>query len=125
MRIRVSPLRLLMGLSLIAGLSACTEPMAAHLAGTAGGTQTVAMGAQAPTPLTVTVRDYYGEPVEGVEISWKIQSGSGSLSSATTTTGDDGTTSVTYTAGTTTGRTSIAASQPLLGSAVNFTMIVQ
>ena len=125
MRIRVSPLRILAGLSLIGALSACTEPTPVYLANTAGGTQTVAVGAQAPTPLTVTVQDYNKDPKEGVEIIWWIKSGAGSISATSTTTNDDGVSSVTYTAGATAGTTVITASVPALGASVTYTMIVQ
>lgn len=128
MRIRVSAVRALIGLSLLGGLNACdftSPPSAEYLANTAGGVQTVAIGAQAGIPLTVTVRDTDLDPIKGVTVVWKITSGGGSLSAASTTTNDDGVTSVTFTAGPSAGTTSIAATVPGLGASVGFTMTVK
>jgi hypothetical protein len=125
MRIRVSALRILAGLSLLGVLNACTEPKANYLANTAGGSQTVAPGAQAAIPLTVTVQDFDHNPVEGVEIVWMVKSGAGTLSSTTSTTNGDGVSSVTYTAGSTTGKTIVTATVPLLGASVTYTMTVE
>jgi hypothetical protein len=125
MRIRVSALRMLAGLSLLGALNACTEPLPTYLANAAGGTQIVAPGAQAATPLTVSVKDHEGEPMEGVEITWAIKSGAGSISSPTSTTDGDGMSSVTYTAGTTLGLTVITATVPALGATVTYSMTVQ
>ena len=45
----------------------------------------------------VRVADRYGNPIEGVAVHWQIRDGEGQVSSATTTTGADGRTSVTWT----------------------------
>ena len=124
MRIRVSALRILAGLSLLGAVNACTEPKANYLSSASGGMQTVAVGAQA-APLTVLVRDVEGDPIEGVVVNWWIKSGAGSLSSATSTTNGDGLASVTYTAGSTAGQTIITATVPALGASVTYTMTVQ
>jgi hypothetical protein len=128
MRIRETVLRVLIGLSLMGGLSACdlsslTNPE--YLANTGGGVQTVAIGAQAAQPLTVTVTNMNRDPLKGVTVNWAITSGGGSLSATSTATNGDGVTSVTFTAGATAGTTVIAASVPSLGAAVGFTMTVK
>lgn len=128
MRIRVSALRSMIGLSLLVAVNACdftSPPSAEYLANTAGGVQTVAVGAQAATPLTVTVRDTDLDPIKGVTVLWKITSGGGSLSAGSSTTNGDGVTSVTFTAGTAAGTTNIAATVPGLGATVGFTITVQ
>lgn len=124
----MSAVRLLTGLALATSLTGCifTSPTnAAYLSSTAGKEQNVALNAPAPTPLTATVLDQNGRGKEGVDIQWKILSGSGTLSSETSVTDSDGKTSVTYTAGTTVGKALVVAMLPELGSTVSFTMTIK
>ena len=78
------------------------------------------VGTTLANPLVVQVADAFGNPIPGVDVAWTIDGG-GSVSSATTTTGADGQTSVTRTLGTTavTQRT-LASVDGLAGSPVTF-----
>jgi hypothetical protein len=128
MRIRFSAVRALIGLGLATSLSACifTSPsIPTHLSNTLGQTQTVAPNAQAALPLTVQVKDQEGNPKSDVTIQWEIKSGSGTISANETTTNSDGSTSVTFTAGASTGTTVVLAKLPELGAAVSFTMTIK
>ena len=128
MRIRFSGLRALAGIALLGTLGGCifTSPdIPAHLQNTSGSNQEVAPNAQVAKPLTVTVRDQDGDPMENVRVVWTIKSGAGTLSAAETTTNDDGVASVMYTAGASTGSTSIIAEAPLVGAAVTFVVVVK
>ena len=128
MRIRLSAVRALIGISLLSGLSGCifTSPdVASSLLPVSGGSQTVAVNAAAPKPLTVVVQDQDQNPMENVTVEWRIRSGSGTLSSTETNTNGDGIASVTYTAGASAGKTVIFAVVPQLGAGVTFTMTVQ
>jgi hypothetical protein len=128
MRIRFSAVRALIGLGLATSLSACifTSPsIPTRLSNTSGQNQTVAPNAQAPLPLTVRVTDQEGRAKDDVTIQWEIKSGSGVLSATETTTDNNGTTSVTYTAGPSTGTTVVLAKLPELGAAVSFTMTIK
>lgn len=90
------------------------------LAMESGDGQTAAAGSALPDPLVVSVTDAFGNPVEGVTVSWAAQGG-GSLSENSTTTAADGTTSVTRTLGPTAGtQTTTASAEGLAGSPVTF-----
>jgi adhesin/invasin len=128
MRIRFSGLRALAGIALLGTLGGCifTSPdIPAFLKNTAGSNQVVAPNAPAPAPLTVTVRDQDGNPMENITVEWFIKSGSGTLSAAQSTTNGDGQASVSYTAGASTGNTTIIAEVPELGAAVAFILVVK
>ena len=128
MRIRFPAVRALIALGLATSLSGCifTSPsIPTHLANTGGQMQEVAPNAQAAKPLTVQVKDQEGNPKGDVTILWEIKSGSGTLSATESTTDKDGNTSVTYTAGSSTGTTVVLAKLPELGAAVSFTMTVK
>ena len=128
MRIRFSAVRALVGVSLLTGLSACifTNPTTvAEIVRTSPAVDSVAVNATVATPLTVVIRDQDGEPKENVQVMWTIKSGSGTLSAATTETDGDGETSVTYTAGASTGTTVVLATQPALAASVGFTIKVK
>jgi hypothetical protein len=74
-----------------------------------------------PNPLVVQVADPFGNPIEGVTVTWTVDGG-GAVSAGTTTTGADGTTSVTRTLGATAGaQHTFAAVDGLVGSPVTFT----
>jgi hypothetical protein len=128
MQIRFSAVRALAGIVLLGSLGGCvfTSPdIAAYLANTSGSLQTVAPNAAAANPLIVTVRDQDRNPLENVTVEWFIKSGNGTLSAAESTTNSDGQASVTYTAGASTGSTTIMAEVPQLGAAVAFVMTVK
>ena len=72
------------------------------IAPVSGDNQSAQVGATLPAPLVVQVADAFGNPIAGVDVAWSADGG-GSVSSATTTTGADGQTSVTRTLGNTAG----------------------
>jgi hypothetical protein len=74
-----------------------------------------------PSPLVVQVSDPFGNPIGGVTVTWTVDGG-GAVSAGTSTTGADGTTSVTRTLGATAGaQHTFAAVDGLAGSPVTFT----
>jgi adhesin/invasin len=86
-----------------------------------GDGQSAAAGSALPDPLVVSVSDAFGNPVSGVEITWTAMGG-GSVSAATTTTDDQGRTSVTRTLGPAAGvQSTTASAEGLAGSPVTFT----
>jgi hypothetical protein len=121
-------LRAIAGVALLSSLGGCifTSPdIPAFLSNTSGSNQTIGPNAAAAKPLTVTVRDQDGNPLENVTVQWSIKSGSGTLSAAESTTDGDGKASVNYTAGASTGSTVIIAEVPVLGASVAFVMTIQ
>ena len=74
-----------------------------------GNNQTVQAGATSD-PLVVQTLDGQIAPMAGNNISWVISSGSGTLSSTATVTGEDGTSQVTFTANSTPGPVAVRAS---------------
>ena len=95
------------------------------LAAVSGDSQTAPAGTQLPLPLVVEVTDAFGNPIEGIAITWTPDQGS--VSETTTTTGVDGRTSVVRTLGPTAGlQTTLATSEgeALAGSPVAFTHTV-
>jgi adhesin/invasin len=95
------------------------------LAGVSGNGQTGPAGTALPAPLVVEVTDAFGNPIAGVAISWTAEGG-GSVSETSTTTDEEGRTSVTRTLGPTAGIQSTLASseEDLAGSPVTFTHTV-
>ena len=90
------------------------------LAGVSGDGQTGPAGTALPGPLVVEVTDAFGNPIEGVPITWTPEGG-GSVSETSTTTDGEGRTSVTRTLGPTSGaQTTLASSEGLAGSPVVF-----
>ena len=95
-----------------------------HLLGMISGDgQTAAAGTALPQPLIVIVIDQYGGVAANVTVTWAIASGGGSLSAASTTTDANGTTSVTYTTGPTTGTAKITATVVGIGT-LTFTEMI-
>jgi Big-like domain-containing protein len=85
-----------------------------------GDGQGAPVGSTLPSPLVVEVTDAFGNPIEGVQVSWTVDGG-GSTSASATTTGADGLTSVTRTLGGTAGtERTFAAVDGLAGSPVTF-----
>jgi hypothetical protein len=93
------------------------------LAQVSGDGQIAPAGTQLPEPLVVEVTDAFGNPIEGVPITWTPDAGS--VSEASTTTDGAGRTSVLRTLGPTAGsQTTLAISEGLAGSPVVFTHTV-
>ncbi len=89
------------------------------LAGVSGDGQTGVAGTTLAAPLVVQVTDAFGNPIEGVPITWTPDGGS--VSATSTTTDGEGLTSVTRTLGPTAGaQTTLASSEGLAGSPVTF-----
>ncbi|MBA3318535.1 MAG: Ig-like domain repeat protein, partial [Gemmatimonadales bacterium] len=94
------------------------------LAGVSGDGQTGVAGETLADPLVVEVTDAFGNPIEGVPITW-TPVGGGSVSESSTTSGADGRSSVTRTLGPTSGaQTTLATSEGLAGSPVQFSHTV-
>ncbi len=94
---------------------------AASLVLSAGDNQTGLAATALPEPLSVKVADAYANGVTGVQVSWSVASGSGSLSSAASTTNSSGIASVTYTLGRFAGVETVdAAATGLSGSPITF-----
>ena len=112
--------------SLLLGSAACDDKdlvngvvlTAANIEIVSGSGQTGAVNAQLANPLVVRVRDTNGNIVVGALVSWTTSDGS--LSSATTQTGVDGLTSVTWTLGPTVGQ-QLATATIGSGQSVTFT----
>jgi adhesin/invasin len=90
------------------------------LAAVSGDAQTAVVGTLLPAPLVVEVTDAFGNPIEGVTISWTMEGG-GSVSAPSTVTDAEGRTSITRTLGPAAGpQTTLASSEGLAGSPVVF-----
>jgi hypothetical protein len=77
------------------------------------------------TPPVVRVVDRFGNAVPGVPVAWTVLTGQGSVSESFTNTGDDGTTTVTWTLGHRVGVHKLtAAIGDVAGSPVTFTATV-
>ena len=99
----------------VAGASA-----AANLIAVSGGGQTGTAGSTLSDSLIVRVTDGAGNPVGGVAVTWTV-TGGGSVSAATSVTGDDGRTGVRHTLGAVAGaQTAVATSAGLSGSPITF-----
>jgi adhesin/invasin len=93
------------------------------LAAVSGDGQTAPAGTALPDPLVVEVTDAFGNPIEGVTITWTPDGGS--VSEASTATDAEGRTSIIRTLGPTAGvQTTLASSEGLAGSPVVFTHTV-
>jgi len=96
-------------------------PEAAALAMAGGNSQSAPAGQALANPIGVRVTDDNGDPVADVAVHWAAADG-GSLSASSTTTNDDGRTTVTWTLGPAAGsQTATAAVDGLDGSPVEFT----
>lgn len=78
-----------------------------------GNDQTATVGTALPDPLTVRVTDGFGNPVEGVPVSWSAEEGS--IDPASSLTGPDGRAATSWTLGASTGTHSAAAASPGMG----------
>lgn len=85
-----------------------------------GDSQTAPVGSALAAPLVVRVADAFGNPIQGVTVTWKVDGG-GSTSEQSTTTGADGLSSVTRTLGDNAGpQHTLASADGLAGSPVTF-----
>lgn len=92
-----------------------------ELRAVAGDSQAAPAGAALGQPLVVEVTDAFGNPIAGVTVAWEADAG-GTVSQATTSTGDDGTATVERTLGPSAGVQHTSAIAPgLAGSPVVFT----
>ena len=109
----------------VVAVNACSEPkVATHIESTGKTLDSVPAGAV--RTLSVVVTDQNWDGMEGVDIEWKILTGAGTISSTTSTTGSDGTSSVTYTAPATQGdKTVVASGIAVLGAASSHTIVVK
>jgi hypothetical protein len=112
--------------SLLLGSAACDDKNftnavileAANIAIVSGSGQTGTVSAQLANPLVVRVTDGSGNVVVNALVSWTTSDGS--LSSATSLTGNDGLTSVTWTLGPTAGQ-QLSTATITSGQSVTFT----
>lgn len=74
-------------------------PLATQLARISGDAQTGAAGETLAAPLVVRVLDQFGEPLEGVTVTWGVFEGGGSISATTSLTDERGDASVDWTLG--------------------------
>lgn len=109
----------------VAAVGACGEPkVAAHIESTGKPQDTIVAGST--KTLTALVTDQNRDGMEGVEVVWTVLSGSGTISSTQSTTGGDGTTSVTFTAPVTQGEmTSVSSGILILGAASSHSVVVK
>ncbi|MGH3369755.1 MAG: Ig-like domain-containing protein [Nocardioidaceae bacterium] len=103
--------------------TASARPAGAHTIEAVGGDeQTAPVGTALPDSLVARVTDRFGNPVAGAAVEWTVESGS--VSPATSATGDDGRAATRRVLGSSAGSQTTSASSPdLNGSAVTFTHI--
>ena len=114
----------------IALLSACggedevtapPQPTATTLLVVSGNAQTGTVDQSLPTALVVQVNDQSGNPMAGIGVTFAVAAGGGSVATASTTTGQDGQASTTWTLGKTAGGNHrVTAAATGVGSSVAF-----
>jgi hypothetical protein len=100
------------------------EPVPTLIASNAGGGQNGTPGSVLPLPLSVLVTDAAGDPVAGVEVTWSVLTGGGTVSPASSTTTTDGVATTQFTLGPVEGEQQVQAQAgqlQLQGSPVVFT----
>jgi len=75
-----------------------------------GDAQTATVGTSPAAPLAVKATDEFQNPVAGVSVTWSVNSGGGSITPVSATTGADGLASATWVLGTRTGPNTATAS---------------
>ncbi|MBA3891404.1 MAG: hypothetical protein H0X64_12830 [Gemmatimonadaceae bacterium] len=122
--------RALLALALMAsaGATGCltkdlTTPRPSRLESEAGNAQTVAPLARTNTPLMVQVFDQFRQVLPGQTVTWRVESGGGSVSNPTTVTNSNGIAQTFYTAGGTPGLADISATVAGLGT-ITFTVTI-
>jgi len=110
----------------VVGISACSEPKVATHIESLNTTVLDSSVAGATRTLTAMVTDQNHKAMEGVDVIWRVISGTGTISATNTTTGGDGTTSVTFTAPMTSGEiTSVTSGIGILGSSSSYSIVVK
>jgi Big-like domain-containing protein/PKD domain-containing protein len=105
----------------IAFIASAVSDDAFGIAPVSGNEQNGQVGSTLGEPLVVQVTDKFANPIPNVTVDWSV-TGGGSVSEASTVTGQDGKTQVTRTLGTTAGpQTTLARAGGLAGSPVIFT----
>lgn len=92
----------------------------AAIAIVSGDAQTDTIGRTLALPLVVKVTDQFGGPAAGATVTWTTIAGNGTPSASSTSTGASGTTSITYTLGTTASNDTIRASVAGVSGSVLF-----
>ncbi len=117
------PLSLLLALCVACGDEAGpTGDPPTDISDAGGGGQSAVAGTALPNPLRVVVRDAQGDPVAGVDVTWTVATGGGTLSANVQPTGADGISAVTLVLGPAPGTQLVtAAVVGLTGSPVSFT----
>ncbi len=87
-----------------------------------GNGQTIPVNTVAPQPLTVRAIDERTGGLPGVQVDWLIVVGTGTLSASSTVTDDDGSSAITFTAGSETGPVQVRATAE--GLRITFTIEV-
>lgn len=109
--------RLLAGASMAMSLlfaAACDDdddpfvPVVTTVTMTSGSPQTIAPNATS-SPLTVTVLDQNGDPIQGRTVNWAVASGTGTVTSTSSVTNAQGVATMTFTAGATAGASTVTA----------------
>jgi len=96
-------------------------PTATTISGVSGDEQIAVVGSALPAPFAVRVTDAQGNAVSGVDVTWAVTAGGGTLSATSTQTDSQGQASVTLTLGPTVGTNTVTASSTgLSGSPVVF-----
>ena len=118
-----SMLCLLLVLGVACGDETAPETTATAIAEVDGSGQAAVAGTALAAPLRVVVRDAQTNPVAGVDVTWTVASGGGSLSTGVQPTGADGISAVSFTLGPAAGQQTVtAAVVGLNGSPVTFTV---
>jgi hypothetical protein len=109
----------------VVAVNACSEPkVVAHIESTGKKLDSVPAGATRTLTAVVTDQNWHG--MEGVDVNWSVLAGAGTIASTHSTTGSDGTASMTYTAPATSGDLTVVTSGiAILGSASSFTIVVK
>ena len=98
------------------------EPVPTAIASNGGTDQSSTPGSALALPLSVLVTDASGNPVAGVEVTWSVLTGGGTVSPALSTTTADGVTTTTFILGPAEGKQRVqAGANQLQGSPVVFT----
>jgi uncharacterized protein YjdB len=84
------------------------RPAATTLVRTSGTGQSGPVGETLPEPLVVLVSDADGAPLAGVDVTWSVSAGAGSLNKTTTRTDGTGSTAVEWTLGTSPGQQEVS-----------------
>lgn len=111
-----------------AGATGCLDkdlntPRPSRMESEGGNAQTVAPLTRTTLPLAVQVFDQYRNVMPGKTVTWRVESGGGTVSDPTTVTNSNGIAQTFYTAGSATGIVDISATLEGLGT-LTFTLTV-